>query len=91
MYFTGEAQAAEREEDFDEDMFDEGDEDDEDDPDYDGEVSWYIKKDIFFGNILKKDIFFWKYLKKDIFFFGNIVSNCVSKQGAAGQPDCKQQ
>ena len=39
MYFTGEAQAAEREEDFDEDMFDEGDEDDEDDPDYDGEVS----------------------------------------------------
>lgn len=48
MYFTGEAQAAEREDDFDEDMFDEGDEDDEDDPDFDGE-------------------------------------------GAAGQPDCKQQ
>lgn len=37
LYFTGEAQAAEREDDFDEDMFGEGDEDDEDDPDYDGE------------------------------------------------------
>lgn len=37
LYFTGEAQAAERDEDFDENMFDEGDEDEEDDPDFDGE------------------------------------------------------
>lgn len=36
LYFTGEAQAAERDDEFDENMFDEGDED-EDDPDYDGE------------------------------------------------------
>jgi len=37
LYFTGEAQAAERDDDFDEDMYGEGEDDDEDDPDYDGE------------------------------------------------------
>ena len=37
LYFTGEAQAAEREEEFDEDMYDEGDEGE--DPDFEPKVS----------------------------------------------------
>ena len=37
LYFTGEAQAAEREDEFDEDMFDEGDEGE--DPDFEPAVS----------------------------------------------------
>ena len=37
LYFTGEAQAAEREDEFDEDMYDEGDEGE--DPDFEPKVS----------------------------------------------------
>ena len=63
LYFTGEAQAAEREEDeFDEDMYGEGDEDE--DPDFEPKVSsrfFFLKfSPKFFGKIFLINIYFFR-------------------------------
>lgn len=53
LYFTGEAQAAEREEEFDEDMYDEGDEGE--DPDFEPKVSVLDFLNVFYFLFFRKE------------------------------------